>query len=91
MDRDSIHSWQPLRIVKFTRRLLIAIYYFSKVPRFTGFFMYIMRPLYEPTKETWLNRKVRYGLLTFGGGLLTSDAFRATVTGRKPLWRILMK
>lgn len=45
--------------------------------------MYILRPLYEPTRETWLNRKLRYGLLTYGGGLLSADTLRAYGYGAK--------
>jgi len=45
--------------------------------------MYLLRPLYEPTKETWLNRKFRYGLLTFGAGLLTADTLKAYGDGAR--------
>lgn len=83
MDGTTVRGWKPLKVMKFTRWLFIAIYYFSKIPRFTGFFMYLMRPLYVPTKETWLNRKFRYGLLTFGAGLLTADTFKAYGYGAK--------
>ncbi len=69
--------------MKFTRLLFITIYYFSKIPHITTFLMYVFRPLYAPTKETWLNRKFRYGLLTFGAGLLTADTLRAYGYGAK--------
>ncbi|HOO73191.1 MAG TPA: 2-hydroxyacyl-CoA dehydratase family protein [Spirochaetota bacterium] len=83
MGKKSIHDWRPLRIMKISRLLFILIYVFSRVPRFTTALMYLLRPLYEPTRETWLNRKFRYGLLTLGGGLLAPEVFRAYGSGAR--------
>jgi len=45
--------------------------------------MFLLRPLYVPSRETWFNKKIRYGLLTFGGGLLSHQTFRAFGYGAK--------
>lgn len=82
---NSIHEWEHLKVMKFSRWLLIIIYYLSRLPLFTLFFMFILRPLYVPARETWLNRKFRYGLLTFGAGLLSSDTLKAYGFGAKAL------
>jgi len=83
MNQAGLKKLKPMKIIKFTRWLLFAMYYFSKIPWFTNFILYITRPLYVPSKETWFNRKIRYGFLTFGAGLLSNDAFRAFGYGAK--------
>jgi benzoyl-CoA reductase/2-hydroxyglutaryl-CoA dehydratase subunit BcrC/BadD/HgdB len=83
MDQAALKNLKPMKIIRFTRWLLLAMYYLSKFPRFTNFILYILRPLYVPSRETWFNRKIRYGFLTFGAGLLSTDAFRAFGNGAK--------
>jgi len=77
MKNAAAPNWKPLGILKLTRILLALIYAFSKVPRLARAVLYLTRPLYEPVRETWLNRKFRYGMLTVGAGLLSPDVFRA--------------
>ncbi len=70
-------KWKPMQIMKLARFLMALVYCFTRVPRFTTVLLYALRPLYEPVRETWYNRKLRYGLLTVGGGLLPPDVLRA--------------
>jgi len=72
-----------MRVINISKILLFLIYVLSKFPRFTTFVIFILRPLYEPAKETWLNRKLRYGFLTAGGGLHKPGLFKAYGHGAK--------
>ncbi len=77
MGVKDIRTWKPMRILKLTRLLLFLAYLLSKVPHLANVILYVLRPFYEPVKETWLNRKLRYIFLTVGGGLLPADILRA--------------
>ncbi len=79
---DKLKQYHMLRL---TRILLYAIYFLSKVPRFTTVLLFILRPLYVPLKETWLNKKLRYGLLTFGAGKIPPDILKAYGYGAKAI------
>ncbi len=81
-----IKKWKPLGIIRFTNILLWLIYVLSKFPRICSFLLYSLRPFYEPVKETWLNKKIRYGLLTVGGGLHSPDVLKAYGYGAKAIF-----
>lgn len=77
------HRLKKYQMLKLTRFLLYLIYILSKVPRLTTLILILLRPFYVPLKETFLNRKLRYGLLTFGGGKLPPDILKAYGYGAK--------
>jgi len=80
---NRVKKLKPLKMLKLTRLLLYLVYFFSKVPRLATVLLYILRPLYVPVRENFLNRKLRYGLLTVGAGLLSPDVFKAYGYGAK--------
>ena len=79
-------KWKPLRLLNLARVLLSLVYISSKFPRLSNVIMYMLRPLYEPVRETWFNRKLRYGFLTMGGGLLSPDEVKAYGYAAKAVW-----
>jgi benzoyl-CoA reductase subunit B len=83
MGLNKKRKWKPMQILNLSRLFLGLIYYFTRVPRFTNLLLYVLRPLYEPVRETWLNRKFRYGFLTVGGGLLPPEILKAYGYGAK--------
>ncbi len=79
---------KPLRefhMLKLSRTLLYLIYFLSKTPRLATVLLYLLRPLYVPVRETFLNKKFRYGLLTFGAGLLSPDVLKAYGYGARAI------
>jgi len=74
---------KPYHMLRLTRVLLYVVFFLSKVPRFTTILLTILRPFYVPLKETWINKKLRWGLLTFGAGRIPPDVLKAYGYGAK--------
>jgi len=67
---------KPLEYLKWSANFLKLGYYITALPRFSYWGMKLVRPLYVKG-ETFLNRKVRWSLLTLGAGVLPPEEIKA--------------
>ncbi|HNZ10501.1 MAG TPA: 2-hydroxyacyl-CoA dehydratase family protein [Smithellaceae bacterium] len=67
---------KPLEYLKWSANFLKLGYYVTALPRFSYWGMKLVRPLYV-NGETFLNRKVRWSLLTLGAGVLPPEEIKA--------------
>lgn len=73
---------EPFEYLKWSAKFLKVGYYLTKLPHFTYWGMKLTRPLYVKG-ENFLNRKIRWALLTLGAGILPPEEIRAYCYGVK--------
>ncbi|HQP30296.1 MAG TPA: 2-hydroxyacyl-CoA dehydratase family protein [Deltaproteobacteria bacterium] len=71
---------KPLEYLELIQRRLWLIKVMSLFPRLTWLGMQLTRPLYVD-HETWLNRTLRYGMMTLGAGKLPPEEVKAYIEG----------
>jgi len=71
---------RPLEHLKIINNRLLLIKLIGHFPRFTWLAMQLARPLYVD-HETFLNRTLRYGMMTLGAGKLPPEEVKAYVMG----------
>jgi len=71
---------KPLEYLELIQRRLWLIKVMGLFPRLTWLGMQLTRPLYVD-HETWLNRTLRYGMMTLGAGKLPPEEVKAYIEG----------